>query len=149
MTPTLSGRWQTRIFLFIVLGLPITFVYALYLNDWTSASAGPFQFLFALLCVGLVLDPVYMQIQRFRWDNDWPFAFQFFFSILEFLTVFGLMQIGALLALGLAENAIPFSTAAGHFSWVFVPSFLALLGGLQIFFVRWRFNGAKFGRHRG
>ena len=45
-----------------------------------------------------------------------------------------------------ADGYIPFATAAWHFSLVFVPSFIALLGLVQIFLVRWRFKGGEFGR---
>jgi hypothetical protein len=34
--------------------------------------------------IGFILDPVYIWIQRRRWDRDWPFAYQFFFSWVEF-----------------------------------------------------------------
>ena len=34
-----------------------------------------------------------------------------------------------------------------HFSTVFALSFLALLGGVQIFLIRWRFKGGELGRH--
>ena len=33
-----------------------------------------------------------------------------------------------------------------HFTLVVVPSFLALLGGIQVFMVRWRFKGGEWGR---
>lgn len=145
MTPTLMGRWQTRILLYIVLALPITaFV------SWSLdlASFGrywdPFVFITAMTVIGLILDPVYMQIQRFRWDNDWPFAFQFFFTILEFGITLGLMNAGLLDAF--LVDRIDSSTATYHFSLVFIPSFLALLGGVQIFLVHWRFKGGELGR---
>ena len=153
MTPTLLGRWQTRLLLFLVIGLPITALYAFYLNDWVWAPINvplkvPFLFITAIVVLGLIVDIPYIQIQRFRWDNDWPFAFQFFFSILEFLAIFGLMRAG-LLEPVLSANDIPeFSTAAIHFALVFVPSFLAVLGGIQIFYIRWRFKGGELGRHR-
>ena len=145
MTPTLAGRWHTRVLLYVVLGLPITWLFAstLTLAD-PDQFYDPFVFLTALLVLGLVADIAYIQIQRFRWDQDWPFAFQFFFSILEFLAVLGLMNAGALD--GFLTFRIPGWTAFWHFMWVFVPSFLALLGGIQIFLLRWRFNGGELGR---
>jgi hypothetical protein len=94
MIPTLSGRIQTRLFLFVFLGLPITALFAYAHNgwvwDWGQAQIF-FLFLTTLLGVGLLLDPVYIFIQSVRWDRDWPFAFQFFFSIIEFGIVVGLM----------------------------------------------------------
>ncbi len=146
MTPTLAGRWQTRLLLYIFIGLPITVLYALYLDlGEVGRFADPFVFLTAILVIGLILDHPYIQIQRFRWDNDWPFAFQLFFSILEFLIVLGLMNIGFLDSL-LVER-IDADTATTHFTLVLIPSFLAVLAGIQIFLVRWRFKGGELGRH--
>src|SRR5262245_29174331 len=99
MLPTLLGRWQTRILLFLVIGLPISIIYAFWLADprntaFTVNIGGgfgldirPLQILCLLLIVGLILDPLYYWIQTLRWDSDWPFSFQFFVSIVEFLIV--------------------------------------------------------------
>ena len=149
MTPTLLGRWQTRILLFVVLGLPITLVYSLYLNRWTwPPFLDPFIFLSLILAAGLVLDILYIQLQRLRWEGDWPFAFQFVVSIGEFGLIYWLMSEGwfdrLLFDMG---GRIPLDTAAYHFAWVFVPSFIALLGPLQIFLIRWRVKGGELGRH--
>lgn len=148
MTPTLLGRWQSRILLYVVLGLPITLLYSLYLNRWTWPPFwDPFVFLTLILAFGLVLDIVYNQLQKLRWDNDWPFAFQFVVLIGEFGLVYYLMSEGwfdSLLVDG--GGRIPLTTASCHFAAVFIPSFLALLGPLQIFLIRWRFKGAELGR---
>jgi len=168
MTPTLLGRWHTRLILFLFIGLPITFLYAWYLSAWGLSSdyaiswpfdqvwfrlppielsifQDPFKFLLALLIVGLVLDIAYIQIQRFQWDQDWPFAYQFFFSWVEFFLVFYAMDFG-LLDFMFPDGRIPFSTALVHFTWVFTFSFIGVLALLQIFFVRWRFKGGEIGR---
>ena len=158
MLPTLKGRWLTRILLFFWIGLPVTLVYSLYiatpespvlpLIGWNYDTL-PFQILFLLLIVGLLLDPVYIHFQQYRWERDWPFAFQFFFSIVEFLIVLALVWRGALdftrspLDLHTPENYLLFAV---HFACVFIPSFLALLGFIQIFMIRWRFKGGEWGR---
>ena len=148
MTPTLLGRWQTRILLFIVLGLPITLLYSLYLKRWEWPPFwDPFVFISLILAFGLVLDILYIFLQRLRWDHDWPFAFQFVVSIGEFALVYWLMSEGwfdQLLVDG--GGRIPLTTAAYHFAWVFVPSFIMLLGPLQTFLVRWRFKGGELGK---
>ena len=155
MTPTLIGRWQTRILLYIVFGLPITLVYSLYLNRWNwPPFLDPFVFITSLMVVGLVLDILYIWIQGFRWEGDWPFAFQFVVSIAEFGLVYWLFSQGQdylpspyldqLLLDG--GGRVPLTTAAYQFAWVFIPSFIALLGPLQIFLVRWRFKGGELGR---
>lgn len=156
MIPTLLGRWHTRLLLYVVIGLPVTFVYAMYLSAWQwpppltqSVFYYPFLFITLILILGLALDVIYMQIQRFHWDQDWPFAYQAFFSILEFFIVFYLMDYGILDYVYplFPDGYIPFSTAVWHFTFVFVLSFLAILGMFQIFLVRWRFKGGELGRH--
>lgn len=168
MTPTLLGRWHTRLVLIFFIGLPVTFLYAWYLSAWgvsevytiawpfdqvwlrlppfeLSIFQDPFIFLLVLLIVGLALDVVYIQIQRFHWDQDWPFAYQFFFWWVEFFIVFYVMDFGFLDFL-FPDGRIPFSTAFWHFVWVFIPSFIGVLALLQIFFIRWRFMGGEVGR---
>lgn len=144
MTPTLYGRWQTRILLFVVVGLPVTFLYALYLDFEDDGFYDPFVFLTALLIVGLVLDPVYNHIQRFRWDNDWPFAFFVFFTVIEFLITLGLLNAGFLDPF--LTYRIENDTALVHFSWVLFVSFVSVLAFIQVFLIRWRFKGGEIGR---
>lgn len=158
MVPTLKGRWSTRILLFLWVGVPITFLFSLYVAGPRSATLPflgwhydilPFQILSLLLLVGLILDPVYFYIQQFRWERDWPFAFQFFFSILEFVIVLALVWWGALdftrprSQLHTSENYVLFTI---HFACVFIPSFIAVLGFIQIFMIRWRFKSGEWGR---
>jgi len=150
MTPTLAGRLQTRLLLYIFIGLPMTalFTWVVFPAIWDAALVPevPFYFLTAILILGLFLDVIYMQIQRFRWDNDWPFAFQFFFSILEFLAIWGLVQINVFDPFILAEDIPSVWMAITQFVLVFIPSFIAILGFVQIFCVRWRFKGGELGR---
>jgi len=158
MLPTMKGRWLTRILLFLWIGVPITFIFSLMVAGPRSPVLPfvgwhydilPFQILSLLLLVGLVLDPVYIYAQQFRWERDWPFAFQFFFSIVEFVIVLALVWWGALdftrppLDLHTPENYVIFVI---HFACVFIPSFIAVLGFVQIFMIRWRFKGGEWGR---
>ena len=151
MIPTLYGRIQTRLVLFLLLGLPITALFAYGHNgwDWDWAQAQPFfLFLATVVGVGLLLDPVYIFLQSLRWDRDWPFAFQFFFSFVEFGIVVALMANALVPWLPMAgpKMAIDLQTVTLHFLSVFIPSYLALLGPLSVFFIRWRFKGAQFGK---
>ncbi|MGE0407486.1 MAG: hypothetical protein AB7O65_14420, partial [Candidatus Korobacteraceae bacterium] len=124
---------------------PFSFVWLRLPPVELSIFQDPFKFLLVLLIVGLILDLLYIQIQRFHWDQDWPFAYQFFFSWVEFFIVFFAMDLG-LLDFLFPEARIPFSTAVTHFSWVFFFSFIGVLALVQIFFVRWRFKGGELGR---
>lgn len=153
MIPTLSGRWQTRILLYVFIGLPVTFLYAQYLTNWRwppafelSAFTDPFAFLTAILILGLILDVAYDQGQRFRWEGDWPFAFWLFFSIIEFFAVYIGMEYLGILDYFLPDGRIPFNIAAWHYAFVLIPSFIAVLAAIQIFLVRWRYKGGELGR---
>ncbi|MCK1489747.1 hypothetical protein IVB14_04750 [Bradyrhizobium sp. 180] len=163
MLPTLLGRWQTRILLFLCVGLPISALYAAWLGSlaptgrfvppWIRSLNGiiydvrPMQIICLLLIVGVVLDIVYSGLQRLRWDRDWPFAFQFVCLIFEFLVVLGLIQL----------DILPFMPARWigtgdytylfvHFGLVFGVSFASLLGFIQIFMIRWRYKGGEWGK---
>jgi hypothetical protein len=149
MIPTLTGRWHTRFLLFVVIGLPVTLVWS-----WAVAGFGarldsvPFLVIVTIFVVGLLLDPIYIQIQLFRWDRDWPFAYQFISMIFEFLIVVLLIRFDVLPYLR-ASTLATFNDTLNvviHFTLVFIPSFIALLGFVQIFMVRWRFKGGEFGR---
>lgn len=144
MTPTLAGRWQTRLLLYVFVGLPVTLLYSLYLDFEDDRFYDPFVFLVVLLIIGLALDPVYNHIQRFRWDNDWPFAFFIFFTIIEFLIALGLLNLGVLDSFLTAR--IENETALVHFSWVLLFFFISVLAGVQVFLIRWRFKGGEIGR---
>jgi hypothetical protein len=152
MTPTLSGRWQTRLLLYIFIGLPVTLLFALYNTNWQlwpplwdrPVFFQPFLVITCILVLGLILDPVYIQLQRFHWDQDWPFSHQFFFSIVEFLIVWYAIDFGLLDILFAPRPE--WNEVVYHFSTVFILSFLAILGGCQIFLVRWRFKGGELGR---
>lgn len=160
MTPTFAGRWQSRILLFLFIGLPVTFLFAWVQagGDLTNLSDVPFLFLCTLFVIGMVLDPVYYWIQTYRWERDWPFAYQWVVMWLEFWIVVVLILVEALPFLP-SSRVFPSTSTFLVFSWedaflqvllhftlVFIPSFLALLGGFQIFMIRWRFKGGEWGR---
>ncbi len=155
MLPTLKGRWQTRILLFLWIGVPITFLFSLGVAGPRSPTLPfvgwhydilPFQILSLLLIVGLILDPVYIYFQQFRWERDWPFAFQFFFTIFEFVIVLALVNWGVLDGFSRRTQHQNYMLYTIHFACVFIPSFIAVLGIVQTFMIRWRFKGGEWGR---
>lgn len=149
MTPTLAGRWHTRLLLFLLVGLPVTILWSLHLSDWSfPIPVQPLAFLGAILIVGLVLDPVYIWIQNWRWDRDWPFVFQLGAMILEFAIVCAVVWSDAfeVLPWSLVGDPDLFTLLATHYVLVVASSFLALLGGFQILLIRWRFKGGELGR---
>jgi hypothetical protein len=165
MAPTLLGRLQTRIVLFLSIGLPVTILYAIWLAsrsrpdlngafpEWIKTPGGvpldmrPVQIVCLLLLVGAMLDFLYIQLQHLRWDRDWPFAFQFAASIGEFAIVLALVKLDVIPFMPsrwVRDDDYPYLIL--HFAWFFIPSFVALLGFIQIFMVRWRFKGCEWGR---
>jgi hypothetical protein len=148
MLPTLSGRIQTRLLLFFLIGLPVTFLWSWYNEARLPVISFPYIMLVSVLLVGLLLDPVYIYLQGFRWDQDWPFAFQLASMIFEFAVVVGIIMYSRhpyipAVALG-TNDALLF--VSSHFVSVLIPSFLALLGPLQVFLVRWRYKSGELGR---
>jgi hypothetical protein len=162
MLPTLLGRWQTRLLLIFCIGFPVTAFYSVWLADhepvlgrapWIKSlgtvayDIRPVQILCVLLLVGLLFDVIYIGVQKFRWDRDWPFVFQFFASIGEFIIVIALIRLDLLAfvpAWWIKPDDYPYFIL--HFALVFIPSFVALLGLIQIFMIRWRYNGGEWGR---
>lgn len=158
MIPTFLGRWHTRILLFLFIGLPVSILYGLYLGEFEGSRRAirvlglaldplPLQIVCVMTLIGLVLDPVYILIQQGRWDRDWPFAFQFIAMILEFAIVLALIRAELLpfVARGRIAEQDAFHIAL-HFSIVLILSFVAILGIVQVFLVRWRFKGGEIGR---
>jgi hypothetical protein len=149
--------------MFLCFGVPITAIFSCWLagsspagnrsTPWIRAigpvtyDMRPVQVLCLLLIVGVLLDVVYIRLQRFRWDRDWPFAFQFFVSIAEFLIVLTLIKSDLfrfMPARWIGEGDYPYFFL--HFGLVFGASFIALLGIIQIFMIRWRYKGGEWGR---
>ena len=78
MTPTLLGRWETRLLLLATIGLLITIIFTLLFGGST--------FLLVLVYVavfGVIWDVIYIALQQLRWDRDWPAAFQVINGITE------------------------------------------------------------------
>ncbi|MEM7333806.1 MAG: hypothetical protein AAF490_17090 [Chloroflexota bacterium] len=130
MTPTLSGRWQSRLLLLGSLGALISFGFALIFN-----SVIPLILLAVVIFLGLIWDIFYDKIQQRRWDHDWPPAFQLLAGVFEGLFIFGLLQIVPLPGI---PNAFQFWA---HYTAVWVVTFLASQSVMRLFFPRWRFNG--------
>lgn len=148
MIPTLAGRLQTRLLLFLVIGLPVTLLFGLWQAgwqwDWPTIQIYVW-FLCTVTGMGLLFDPLYIFAQSRRWERDWPFLFQAVFSWVEFAIALAVARAGLLPFLPEAAFA-SLSTPIVHFTLVFVPSFLALLGPMQVLFVRWRFKGGQLGK---
>jgi hypothetical protein len=142
VTPTLIGRWQTRILLLLVVGVPVSLPFVL------VAGPVPFLVLGYVLAIGLALDVVYDRKQRARWDHDWPVHLQVKAAFVEF---FALIVVG-LGCCGFAAFLAPPLLALGPVAVVVVPvhwwsmwgiSFLVLQGPIRVLLPRWRFRGGR------
>ena len=134
MTPTLNGRWQSRLFLLGTIGLLITLLFVAFTNSLT-----PLFILFGVIVAGLVWDVLYMQWQNRRWDHDWPPVLQLFTGVTEglfiFILVYGFGMFNALPSVGLFWL---------HYGIVWLATFIASQSFMRVLFPRWRYQGGEW-----
>lgn len=144
MTPTLMGRWQTRLLLVGTIGLFITLLVGRYYDD----LSGSFILLGYVLIVGLAADVLYQFIQTFRWDEDWPTSFQLLAGLAEGVFLWGLISLVRWDEFGLlglpGVGTIPFSRFFNHYAAIWFAIFLVMQGPLRVIFPRWRFFGGRW-----
>ena len=136
MTPTLFGRWQTRIFLLATIGSLIT----LFFYFVKSEGRLFFYILLYVALFGIAWDVLYIYIQKFRWDRDWPGAFQFLAGIWEALFILVLIKVIGLP--GVSEK-FDFFWFICHYSVVWLGVYLASQSLMRVMFPRWRFRGGQ------
>jgi hypothetical protein len=139
MTPTLFGRWQTRLFLFATVGSLITlpFTWGILGN---AAGIIFFRFLGYLVLFGLGWDALYNFLQKFRWDRDWPAVFQLAAGIWE--AVFIAIAAKFIGLPGIPQD-FPLPDLALHYSLVWLGIFTASQTLMRVLFPRWRFRGGQ------
>ena len=135
MTPTLFGRWQTRIFLFAIVGALITLPFAILTEDRTY-----FIILLYVAILGLIWDILYNFLQKLRWDRDWIGIFQLLSGIWEAIFLFILIK---LLGIPGIDKDIAFTSFAFHYSCVWLGIYTASQTLMRILFPRWRFWGGQ------
>ncbi|OIP73369.1 MAG: hypothetical protein AUK43_00475 [Oscillatoriales cyanobacterium CG2_30_40_61] len=140
MTPTLIGRWQTRLFLFATIGILVTLVFlGLKISDQPRSIY--FWVLGYISCFGLIWDILYIKIQQLRWDRDWPGAFQLLAGIWEAL--FLLILIKTIGLPGLSASEFNLGLFIFHYSCVWIAIFIASQSLIRILFPYWRFRGGQ------
>lgn len=143
MTPVLFGRWQTRVFLTLILGLPITAFFWWWFEDDDYLT---FAILGYVTVLGFGWDLLYNHLQIYRWDRDWPPAFQLGAGVVEALLIAALIWGLPLIDLELPlvdPDDIAWWQFLLHYSAVWFAIFLASLSVMRIFFPRWRFFGGQ------
>jgi len=140
MTPTLFGRWQTRIFLLATVGVLVTTPFGL---GWVGPGSSPvfFRVLGYVALLGCGWDVVYNSLQTFRWDRDWPGLLQLSAGIWEALCLVGLIRLVGLP--GIAGNDIRLSWFVIHYGAVWLMVYVASQTVMRILFPRWRFRGGQ------
>jgi hypothetical protein len=138
MTPTLFGRWQTRLLLLATIGVLVSLPFAI-------ADAGNAAIYFGVIgyvaIFGIIWDVVYDRIQKYRWDRDWPAVYQLFAGIWEMLFVLcGVKLIG----LPAIPKELPLDKFLLHYSAVWLGVFIASQTLMRILFVRSRFRGGQW-----
>ncbi len=150
MTPTFSGRIQTRIFLILVIGIPWTLIITPVLPaqrgdlGWQSAARELYPVMFTALAVVLVLgivvwEPIYHVLQQFRWERDWPSMFQLLVVIPEAIVAwFVVREVAPDSAVGVTK--VTFAVHVGT-SWLLMWLFIE--GPIRMFNIRYRFRGGR------
>jgi hypothetical protein len=137
MTPTLFGRWQTRILLLSTVGPFVTFFFAILafvLYGTVLDFFKPFILLILVIVFGIGWDVLFNFLQKLRWDRDWPPAF---FLIAAFIEMFPVMLVGLLLQ-------VPPIFFLFHYWFVWWSIFIAMQGPMKIIFPRWRYRGGQW-----
>ena len=136
MTPTLMGRWQTRIVMLATLGLLVSVFFALYYDDVTF-----YRVLLYVGIFGVVWDVIYILIQRLRWDRDWPAAFQVANGIIEGILIYLVIDNFGLP--GIDDGSVPLGRFVAHYGLVWLSIFIWVQGPMRVVFPFWRFHGGR------
>lgn len=139
MTPTLLGRWQTRLFLLATVGVLVTIPFSFGIIGPGASSV----FLWILLYVallGCLWDILYSYLQKFRWDRDWPGALQLLAGIWEGIFIAFWVRV-----IGLPNGQeFPVFWFIIHYSLVWLSVYIASQTLMRILFPRWRFQGGQW-----
>lgn len=141
MTPTLVGRWQTRLLLLGTAGVVVTLIFGWIYGDFRS----PLALLFYVLLFGFAWDAFYHLLQGFRWDGDWPPLFQLIGGVAEGLLIWWLAT-GGLFRAGLpgVDPNLSFARFFWHYTTVWCVTFVFSQAFLKVIFPRWRFHGGQW-----
>ena len=148
MTPVLTGRLQTRLYLTGSVGVVVTAVITPLLPTPSGMDIGAayrmtFESLGLMAFLGLLWELVYHLVQQTRWDKDWP-------SLLGLLTV--LNEAIVLWFVDHALGVVPGTTGTSspflvlftiHVGVTWLAMWLFLQGPVRVLLVRWRFEGSR------
>lgn len=143
MTPTLFGRWQTRLLLLTTVGVLVSLPFAI---GWIGFSANSVYFwILAYVAIfGLGWDVLYDYLQKSRWDRDWPAVYQLFAGIWELVFVFCGIKLFNFLPIPLPKEELSLAAFLLHYSVVWLAVFISSQSLMRIIFLRWRFRGGEW-----
>ena len=133
VTPTLLGRWQTRVALLATIGLVITLIFAVVF--------GSAAFVFVLVYVailGVIWDVIYIALQQLRWDRDWPAAFQVINGVTEGVFLYLVIRI---IGLPGVPKDLGLGLFIAQYGLVWLSIFLWTQGPMRALYPFWRFHG--------
>lgn len=134
MTPTLTGRIQTRLGLALLAGVPLALLLAALLGGLTVV--GSLVALAGITLLGLGWELLYQRLQQRRWDRDWPTSFALGSGLPE-----GVVSWFALGLAGLAPAS--FGTHVVFFGTLWLVTFVAMQGPMRVLAPHWRFQGMR------
>jgi len=140
MTPTLLGRWQTRVLLLLTVGNLVSLPFA-----WGFLGHGSaiyFWVVFYVGLFGLAWDLVYDFLQKYLWDHDWPGVFQFYAGIVEGVFLGVILGTIGLPKIPIAEFQLV--TFIQHYGLVWLGVYLSAWIVMRLLFPRWRFRGGEW-----
>ncbi|MEH2457416.1 hypothetical protein [Nostoc sp.] len=143
MTPTLFGRWQTRLLLLATIGVLVSLPFAI---GWIGFSANSLYFwlLGYVAIFGLGWDVLYDYLQKSRWDRDWPAVYQLLAGIWELMFVFCGVKLFGFLPIPLPKEELSPAAFLLHYSVVWLSVFISSQSLMRIIFPRWRFRGGEW-----
>jgi hypothetical protein len=136
MTPTLLGRWQTRLLLLGTIGVLLSLLFFL-----VTLNGAFFFVVFYVALFGMGWDVLYNMLQQWRWDHDWPAAFQVAAGVWEAIVIAVLFKTRLLPGV---SQEVPLALFFVHYSLVWIAVFAASQTAMRVFFPRWRFRGGQW-----
>jgi hypothetical protein len=140
MTPTLLGRWQMRLLLLPTVGILATLPLAMGLvgpRAWDY-----YVFLLYIGLVGAIGDAIAQQLQKLRWDGDWPGILQLGGALGEALVLGGLLWSKQLP--GISLRMVPWPWFLAQYALVSLGLFLARPSLVRILFPFSRWRGGQW-----
>jgi hypothetical protein len=145
MTPTLMGRWQTRLLLLGTSGLIISALFGVIFGlifGWTLQTfLMPLIVLGYVALFGLFWDILYQFTLSFRWDQDWPTVFQVAAGIIEGILVWLLIHFVGLPGV---DQSLLLSQFIPDYACVWLSIFIISQGPLRVVLPRWRYRGGQW-----